>query len=335
MTVQKSEYQEIVKKFKDTKVLVFGDVMLDLYILGDVERISPEAPVPIVLERSREYSLGGAGNVAANIASLGGRVTLVGNVGNDSEEDFIRGLCRRSAIVPRFLHESKRPTTTKMRTVSGQHLLLRIDREKIGEISKVTEKKVVRLLGNLHDQDLVVVSDYAKGFVTEASIRAVKKRFGGKKIMANIKPMPIAQIGVFAFKGIDIGLFKGINTITMNANEGRFFTDVDTSTDKGAVNAARLLSKRLNASVVLTRGSHGLTAYDSKLGKAAHVVNRPLHVFDVTGAGDTVVAVLALMLGVGVQLFKAAEVANHAGGIVVGRRGTAVVQPSDLKSFLK
>ncbi|MBI2033717.1 MAG: bifunctional hydroxymethylpyrimidine kinase/phosphomethylpyrimidine kinase [Candidatus Liptonbacteria bacterium] len=329
-----SKYQEIVKKFKTTKILVFGDVMLDLYIQGDVERISPEAPVPIVLERSREYSLGGAGNVAANIAALGGRVTLMGNVGNDSEEDFVRGLCRRSAIVPRFLHEPKRPTSTKVRTVSGQHLLLRIDREKIGEISKVTEKKAVRLLGNLHGQDLVVISDYAKGFVTEAAIRAIKKRFAGKKIVANIKPMPIAQMGTLAFKGIDIGLFKGINTITMNANEGRFFAGVDTSTDKGAANAARRLSKRLNASVVLTRGSNGLTAYDNKLSKAAHVVNRPLHVFDVTGAGDTVVAVLALMLGAGVPLFKAAEVANHAGGIVVGRRGTAVVQPSDLKPFL-
>lgn len=334
MPVQKSKYQEIVEKFKATKILVFGDVMLDLYIRGDVERISPEAPVPIVFERSREYSLGGAGNVAANVAALGGRVTLMGNVGNDSEEDFVRGLCRRSGIIPRFLHEPKRPTSIKMRAVSGQHLLLRVDREKIGAISKDTEKKVVCIVENLPDQDLVVISDYAKGFVTEAAIRALKKRFGGKKIMANIKPMPIAQIGALAFKGIDIGFFKGINTITMNANEGHFFTGVDTSTDKGAANAAHLLSKRLNTSVVLTRGSHGLTAYDSKLRKAVHIANRALHVFDVTGAGDTVVATLVLILAAGASLFKAAEVANHAGGIVVGRRGTAVVQPSDLKSFL-
>lgn len=334
MPAQKSKYQEIIKKFRATKVLVFGDVMLDLYIQGDVERISPEAPVPIVLERSREYSLGGAGNVAANIAALGGRVTLMGNIGNDNEEDFVRGLCRRSGIVPRFLHESKRPTSVKMRAVSGQHMLLRIDREKIGAISKDTEKKAARMVKNLPDQDLVLISDYAKGFVTKTAARVLKKRFGGKKIIANIKPMPIAQVGAFAFKGIDIGLFKGINTITMNANEGRFYTGVDTSTDKGAANASRLLSKRLNASVVLTRGSHGLTAYDNKLKKAIHVANRALHVFDVTGAGDTVVATLAFMLGSGESLFKAAEVANHAGGIVVGRRGTAAVLPSDLRPFL-
>ena len=334
MPVHKSKYQEIVEKFKATKILVFGDVMLDLYIQGDVERISPEAPVPIVFERSREYSLGGAGNVATNIAALGGHVILMGNVGNDSEKDFVRGLCRRSGITPRFLHELKRPTSTKTRAVSGQHLLLRIDREKIGAISKDTEKKVARMVENLGDHDMVVISDYAKGFVTEAAVRAIKKRFGGKKIVANIKPLPIAQAGVFAFKGVDIRFFKGINTITMNANEGRFYTGIDTSTDKGVANAARLLSKRLNTSTVLTRGAHGLTAYDNKLKKAVHVANRPLHVFDVTGAGDTVVATLALMLGAGAPLFKAAEVANYAGGIVVGLRGTAVVRPPDLKPIL-
>jgi D-beta-D-heptose 7-phosphate kinase/D-beta-D-heptose 1-phosphate adenosyltransferase len=120
----------------------------------------------------------------------------------------------------------------------------------------------------------------------------------------------------------------------MNAKEGRIFTGVDTSTDAGAAHASRLLSKRLGASVVITRGEHGLTAYDRKLGKVVHIENRALHVFDVTGAGDTVIAALALMFGAGAPLFKAAEVANHAGGIAVGLRGTAVVRPSDLKPFL-
>ncbi len=332
MPAQKSKYKEIVEKFKTTKILVFGDVMLDLYIRGDVERISPEAPVPIVVERSREYSLGGAGNVAANVAALGGLVTLMGSAGGDNEGDFVRWLCRRSGIVPRFLREPKRPTSIKTRAVSGQHLLLRIDRERVGAISENTEKKVVHLVENLGDQNFVVISDYAKGFVTEAAVQALKKRFGGRNIVANIKPMPVVQIGLF--KGIDIGLYKGINTITMNKNEGHFFTGVDTSTDKGAADASRLLSKRLNASVALTRGEHGLTVYDRKLRRAIHIANKALHVFDVTGAGDTVVAALVLMLAAGVPLFKAAEVANHAGGIVVGRRGTAVVRSSDLKPFL-
>ena len=338
MKAQKSQHQEIVEKFKATKVLVFGDVMLDLYIRGDVERISPEAPVPIVFERSREYSLGGAGNVAANIAALGGNVTLLGIVGNDNEGKTIQKMCRQSGITPHFICMPKRPTTLKTRVVSGPHQLSRMDREHIGAVTKDVEKKIARMVENLHDQDLVVISDYAKGLVTEAAIRALKKRFGGKKIVANIKP--VAYTGIFKggvdilFKGIDIGLYRGIDTITMNANEGKFFTGVDTSTDKGAAGASRLLSNRLNASVVLTRGKHGLTVHDRRLRKVAHVTNPALPVFDVTGAGDTVVATLALMLGTGAPLFKAAEVANHAGGIMVGRQGTAVVRPSDLKSFL-
>lgn len=332
MAKQKSKTQEIIKKFKTTKVLVFGDVMLDLYIRGDVERVSPEAPVPIVIERSREYSLGGAGNVAANIATLGGRVSLVSNVGKDSDGSSIRKLCQSSHIIAHFTEEPERQTSVKIRAVSGQHMLLRIDREKIGAISKDTEKKVSRMVKNLGKQDLVVISDYAKGFITKNTTRFLKRYFGAKKIIANIKPMPIVQVGLF--KGIDIGLYSDINTITMNANEGRFFTGIDTSTDKGAAEASYFLSNQLRASVVLTRGGHGLTVYDYNLKKSIHIANRALHVFDVTGAGDTVVATLALMLGSGASLFKAAEVANHAGGIVVGRRGTAVVEPSDLDPFL-
>lgn len=322
MPAQKSKYQEIIERFRTTKILVVGDVMLDLYIRGDVERISPEAPVPVVLEKSREYSLGGAGNVAANIAALGGRVTLLGDVGNDNEGKLVYGLCRRSGVIPRFVYEPKRPTSLKTRAVSGHHQLLRIDREKIGAISKDTERKIARLADNLGDQDLVVISDYAKGFITEAVVRVLKKRFGDKKIVANIKP------------AAHVELHRGINTVTLNAKEGHLLTGVDTSTDKGAANVSRLLCNRFRASVVLTRGQYGLTAYDRELKKAVHVANHALRVFDVTGAGDTIIATLALMLGAGAPLFKAAEVANHAAGIVVGLRGTAVVRPSDLKPFL-
>lgn len=335
MAEPKIKYQEIVQKLKVAKILVVGDVMLDLYIRGEVERISPEAPVPILVEKTREYSLGGAGNVAANIAALGAKVTLLGVVGNDVEGKMIKKVCLERGIAPRFVSGSKRPTTLKMRIVSGHHQLSRVDREHIDAITKAVEKKVSRVIDSVGDQDMIVVSDYAKGFVTESLVRAVKKRFGGKKISANIKPMPVAQGGTLTFKGIDVRLFRGINAITMNANEGRFYSGVDTSTDKGAASAASLLAKKLNTSVVLTRGSHGLTAYDIKAKKNVHIANRALHVFDVTGAGDTVVSTLVLMLASGIPLFKAAEIANHAGGIVVGRRGTATISPTDLRPFLE
>ncbi len=329
MQAQKSKYQEIVEKFKATKVLVFGDIMLDLYIRGDAERISPEAPVPIVFERSREYSLGGAGNVAANIAALGGKVTLLGIIGSDNEGKMIQKVCGQSGIATRFIRSPKRPTILKMRVVSGSHQLSRVDREHIGAITKDIEKRVARVVENIGDQDMVVVSDYAKGFVTKAVIAALKKRFGAGKIVANIKPTAYYRL----FKGIDINFYRGIRVMTMNANEGAFYTGVDTASDKGAANASRLLSKKLGSSVVLTRGARGLTAHDRNLRKSFHVANRALKVFDVTGAGDTVVSAFALMLGAGAPVFRAAELANYAGGIVVGRQGTATVQPTDLKAF--
>ena len=330
MPPQESRYKELVQRFKKTKVLVIGDVMLDLYIRGEVERISPEAPVPIVFERSREYSLGGAGNVAANIAALGGRVTLMGLIGNDAEGKIVEKVCRKSGIMPRFIRVRNRPTTVKMRAVSGSHQLARVDREYIGTINKNAEAQIERAVKKMGEQDVIVLSDYAKGFITKAVIQALKKRFGKEKIIANIKPLAHHRS---LFKGIDINFYRGIRLMTMNANEGAFYTDIDTSGDKGAAEASMALSKQLNISVVLTRGEHGLMVYDRNLKKTAQVANRALHVFDVTGAGDTVVASLSLMLGAGMQLFAAAEVANHAGGIVVGRRGTAVVRPVDLKPF--
>ncbi len=331
MLAQKLSHEEILDKFKTTKVLVFGDVMLDMYIRGEVERISPEAPVPILFEQSREYSLGGAGNVAANIAALGGKVTLMGVVGKDEEGKVIGNVCRRSGITPRLVSAAKRSTTLKMRTVSGSHQLARVDRESIGAVAKDIERHVQRAVNAIEDQDIVVLSDYAKGFVTKATIDVLKKRFGAKKIIANIKPLAHHRR---LFKGIDIDFYKGIKAITMNANEGAFYTGVDTSETKGAAEASRKLCNKLQASVVLTRGEHGLMVYDRELKKTVRVTNRALNVFDVTGAGDTVVATFALLLGAGMPLTKAAEVANHAGGIVVGRRGTATVSASDLKPFL-
>lgn len=331
MSARKLRYEEIVQRFKATKILVFGDVMLDLYIRGDVERISPEAPVPIVFETSREYALGGAGNVAANIASLGGKVTIMGILGKDVEGETVEKICRKSGIIPRFVCVPKHPTTLKMRAVSGSHQLARIDREHVGAMTKGIEKKVQRVIKDIGEQDVIVLSDYAKGFVTKATIDALKNRFGREKIVANIKPLAHHRR---LFKGIDIDFYKGIKVMTMNANEGAFYTGVDTLHDKGAADASRRLGNQLHASVVLTRGEHGLMVHDRKLKKTTRFANHALHVFDVTGAGDTVVATLALMLGAHIPLLTAAEVANHAGGVVVGRRGTAVISPPDLRPFL-
>lgn len=313
---------DMVKGFQTTKVLVVGDAMLDIYLHGAAERISPEAPVPVFLEKSREYCLGGAGNVANNAAALGGRVTLMGAIGNDGEGKVVLKLCKNGKIFPRFVREGGRPTIQKMRAISGHYQLLRVDRENATLLSQTAEKRTTRLIKNFPDYDIVVVSDYGKGFITKNVVASLKKRFGGKRIVANIKPT------------INTRLYRGVGVVTLNAKEGQVLTGIDAATTHGAVAAARALSKYFRASVVLTRGEQGMTVCDAKTGKISHVASRALRVFDVTGAGDTVIATLALALGSKLPLLRAAEIANRAAGIVVGLRGTAVVRPDDLKAAL-
>lgn len=315
-------YKKFIDAFPAAKVLVVGDSMLDLYITGRVDRISPEAPVPVVLEESRKYFLGGAGNTAANVASLCGQATLVGVIGNDEPGIVIQDLCRRQGITPRLIRESGRPTVHKTRALSGHHQLLRIDREVAGDISKSTEKKVVRTIKNLPHHDIVVLSDYAKGLLTPAVVDAVKKRFGLKRIIVNVKP------------SARVALYRNVRVITLNAKEAHELTKIDTKSDAGARRAAKELSKIFSASVVLTRGEKGMLVYDRSLKRGSHISPDALQVFDVTGAGDTVVATLATMLASGAPLLKAAEVASAAASIVVGIKGTATVHINELRSRL-
>lgn len=320
--MKRQGYQQFFQAFPQIKVLIVGDAMLDLYITGSATRISPEAPVPIVLEESRTYFLGGAGNVAANTASLGGRVTLVGAVGNDPEARLMEDICRKQHITPRFVKEAGRVTTHKTRALAGHHQLLRIDREVVGTIAKASEQKLSALINNLEDQHIVIVSDYAKGALTEPVIAALKSRFGAKKIIVNIKPPA------------KIPLYRGVLAVTMNAKEAQVLSGIDTLSDSGATQAAKRLSRSFNASVVLTRGEKGMLVYDKSSRRAAKISSHALQVFDVTGAGDTVIATLALMLGAKAPLADAAEVASAAAGIAVGIKGTAAIKLSDLTSRL-
>lgn len=315
-------YKQFIDKFSAAKVLIVGDSMLDLYITGRVDRISPEAPVPVVLEESRKYFLGGAGNTAANVASLCGKATLVGMIGNDDAGTVVQDLCRRQNITPKLIRESGRPTIHKMRALSGHHQLLRIDREVAGDVSRSTEKKVAETIKNLPHHDIVVLSDYAKGLLTPSVVDAVKRRFGPKRIVVNIKP------------SARVALYHGVNVITLNAKEAHELTKIDTKSDAGARRAAKELSRSFSASVVLTRGEKGMLVYDRSSKRGSHVSPEVLQVFDVTGAGDTVVATLATMLAAGAPLLKAAEVASAAASIVVGIKGTATVHVNELKSRL-
>ncbi len=314
--------EKVIKSFKGKKVLVYGDVMLDLYIRGDVERISPEAPVPVMMERSREYILGGAGNVATNIASLGGVVTLAGVVGDDEEGKIVHDLCREWRVDGHLVTEKNRPTAVKARAVAKRHQLLRIDRERTGQISKTTEKKIIAALRGLKNFDAVVVSDYAKGCVVPGIIAFLKKRFKGLGMIAGIKPA-------------GAGLFKDVGVVVLNLKEGHGMTGVYADSVSAAKKTVSKLFAILGSSIVLTRGEHGMTVLDKKTGNVSHIPTRAVQVYDVTGAGDTVLASLALMLASAASLSEAAEVANHAAGVVVGREGTATLTPKDLAAALR
>lgn len=303
-------YISYINKFPNASILVYGDAMLDLYVNGRAERISPEAPVPVVLEESRQYFLGGAGNVAGNIASLGGKAALLGAVGFDEESVIIGNLCAKKGIEDYLVRDRKRVTPRKTRILSGHHQLIRVDREISAPISSDAEKKIIKKIKGLPNFDFVIISDYAKGSVTEGAVKALKNKFGSAKIIVNIKPLT------------RLAFYKNVYAVTLNAKEAYHITQVDTGTSSGAAEAARILSGKFQSSVILTRGEQGMCAYDRSRKKSAHINSSAVQVFDVTGAGDTVIAAFALASSGGASITMAAEIANKAAAISVSRRGT-------------
>ena len=183
------DLKKYIARFPGKRVLVIGDVMLDEYVEGDAERISPEAPIPVLLQRSVRYVLGGAANVAANVAAQGGKVTLVGVVGKDSRARMLTRLCRSFSIAPNLKADPARPTTSKLRFISGHHQLVRIDIEEKMPVTGVVEHDIIRTIRALPSHDIVIISDYAKGCVTRNILAAVRARFGAARVIADMKPL--------------------------------------------------------------------------------------------------------------------------------------------------
>ena len=315
--INRENLQKLLSSFKNKNILVFGDVMLDRYINGKVTRISPEAPVPVLKEENQEVALGGAANVAQNIAALGAKVILVGVVGNDDSAKVVRRLSHENSILAKFVIDKNRPTTTKTRVVSMRHQLVRFDKEENEKVSGQTEKELVSLIKKIPNQDLVVISDYNKGCLTKLTTNALKNRFGDKNIIADIKPE-------------NAELVKNVRVISPNRKEAEELIGVRAHDNAAAGKAAQKLADKLKTSVVLTRGEHGMTTFDQKTKKAHHLPTRALSIFNETGAGDTVIAVLGLMIASGADLILAAEVANHAAGIVVSEPGTTTITKKKL-----
>lgn len=315
----------LLENFAKASVLVIGDVMLDEYIWGDVQRISPEAPVPILEFRTRTHVVGGAANAAANIGSLSGHVLLGGVVGGDLEADILRDELTKNRIDGHLVTSGDRPTTVKTRVVGGSQQILRIDREERKQISQETESSLLEWAkDHLSSIDCVLISDYGKGVVTHSLCQTLMDR-----ARAGNKPVVVDP------KGRDYSKYVGATVVTPNITEVRLAAEpLSLSSGNLEEDVTSLHSLLRGTSFLVTQGHEGVSLFRPD-GPARHVPARERNVFDVTGAGDTFAATLALALAAGAMLEEAATLANTAAGIVVGKVGTGTVDVTELHSELE
>ncbi len=311
---------EICLRFAGKRVLVFGDVILDRYIFGQVERISPEAPVPVVTVESEESRLGGAGNVAANIDRLGGIGLLLGVSGDDGFADEISRLKSEGNLVVR---DPESRTVVKTRIISQRQQIVRVDREaRIGTGADVMKRLAESIAGT--DADAIIVSDYAKGTVSAASMALLKERAAQKGIPVIVDPKPP-----------DFHLYRGVTGLTPNLKEAGAMAGRDIRDEADIAAALKRIRRKFHTRFTLiTRGGQGISAAEANR-KMFHLPAFSREVFDVTGAGDTVVAVLTLALVSGADLREAVALANAAASIVVEKVGTSQVGLEELQERIR
>jgi len=320
-----SHLAQLVEQLPNAKVLCIGDVMLDRFVYGSVTRISPEAPIPIIRDERESAMLGGAGNVARNATALGASVRFLSLVGDDLPgREVMEYVANDKGVEPYIQIERNRPTTIKTRYIAGGQQLLRSDNETTATLAAPTISNLSALAAQLApDVSAIVLSDYGKGVlhgdVVAATIAAARK--AGKPVIVDPK-------------GTDYSIYRGATVVTPNRAEAQAATGIDIQSDEDAIAAAtKIITECGIENVLLTRSQDGMTLVTSK-GEATHLPTEAREVFDVSGAGDTVVACLASAIAGGASLSDAARIANVAAGIVVGKIGTAVVYPDELISVL-
>jgi D-beta-D-heptose 7-phosphate kinase/D-beta-D-heptose 1-phosphate adenosyltransferase len=316
----KTRASEILKTLQDRYVLVLGDVMLDEFVWGDVTRISPEAPVPVVDVRRESVHLGGAANVLANLVALGARGAVVGVVGNDGPGDrlqaALRDLGSRDGCL---IVDDTRRSTTKTRIIAHSQLVVRADREsRVPVTSKIEDQIIACLKDVLNSADAFVVSDYDKGVVTP-------------RILREVLPVAYEQVPVLIDPKLrNFSSYRPATLVTPNHLEALRMSDSEDHSDDGSHAAARIIREKLGCDAVLiTRGDRGMMLLEAD-GRPVYVETAAREVYDVTGAGDTVIAALACALATGATMLEAASFANRAAGIVVGKVGTATANAEEL-----
>ncbi len=322
----KKKFKEFLDSDHRPRLLVIGDLILDEYIWGAINRISPEAPVPILETKSENLALGGAANVANNLVALGCEVHLVGAIGKDEKGERLLSLIKGQGIntegIFRFVH---RPTTSKIRIVAHNQQVLRIDKEDNRPITEETESKFVQHINKiLPEMDCIICSDYRKGVLTEKVFKAVIHRAKNSKKRVLVDP-----------KSSDFTLYKGATLITPNQHEVERAVPIKIQDKIDLDRAAEYLLNLTHAEVLLiTRGKNGMMLYQNKE-EPVDIDTQAKEVFDVTGAGDTVVSVLGMALAVGFNYKDSAWLSNMAASIVVGKVGTAIITLNEINEYLQ
>lgn len=323
--LSKKRALEIISHFSSSKVLVVGDIMVDQFIWGKVSRISPEAPVPVVEVTSETLLFGGCANVLNNIFSIGGKVAVTGIIGSDDMGRWVIRQFRKMGIDTKgIIIEQNRPTIVKTRVVAHHQQVVRFDRENKNPVDSDNIKIILEYIEKMRDElGAIIVSDYNKGIITKKLIDGVRDVIAGRNIILCVDP-----------KQNDFSFYRGCDIITPNHHEAGRALGVDLLNEEDILRGGRdLLEKYDFKAVLITRGEEGMTLFERNK-DITSIPTVAKEIFDVTGAGDTVIGVLALCVAAGASFREAAAMANHAAGIVVGKVGTAAVSQDELKRVL-
>jgi D-beta-D-heptose 7-phosphate kinase/D-beta-D-heptose 1-phosphate adenosyltransferase len=317
--------KEAIRKFDSSRLLVAGDIMLDQFVWGDVSRISPEAPVPVVEVQEETMLLGGAANVANNLRALGSPVSLGGVVGKDAMGQNLRELAASMGIDVTSVVDGIRPTTIKTRIIARGQQVVRVDRENNNSLNHSSIKALTKSFEILAPGiDGIIVSDYAKGVVSDIFMAELKKISDKRGIPLLVDPKPAHS-----------HLYYGVTLLTPNRQEAEVMAGLEINDAKSLGQAAQKIQEKMGAKAVLiTLGSQGMALWQKENGLFT-VPTMAREVFDVTGAGDTVIATMALGIVNGLSFIEAAYLANIAAGIVVGKIGTATVAPEEIMEILE
>jgi len=320
--ISEQRLTELLASMAGKKIAVIGDLMLDRYIWGNVSRISPEAPVPVIDMETEQARLGGAANVARNIKSLGGEPLLVGVIGADNSGKQLYDIIRENGFAPEgVVVDPSRPTTVKTRVIAHSQHVVRIDREKKGDISYTIQKKILDVLRlSLDGIDGIIIEDYNKGVVVKDLIRQIAS-------LANEAGKPITVDPKYN----NFFEYKHVSVFKPNRKEAEEALGTRLKTDEDIQRAGKTLLERLESkNVLLTLGEHGMSLFESN-GAVSHMATRARNVADVSGAGDTVISTLTMALVGGGSIKEASALSNYAGGIVCGYVGIVPIDRDELR----